>query len=257
MIFISDIHHGLSGLEELPKDKGPLVILGDLINWIDYRNGEGIAKDVFGEDNINMLIAYRKNHDYKKRKQLWQKIFEKDPEQKQRLIEEAIASQYNDVFNALQDHEVWIIPGNVDSVPIMEDLAGSNIRFVDSEVINYKDINFGFAGGGVPTPINARGELSEEDFNKKLKKLKGVDVICTHAPPLINELATDVITNQIEQGWSSLVDYIRLNQPRFSIFGDVHQPKATRWKIYDTYCINIGYNRETKDYLYFEELSYP
>ena len=52
MIFISDIHHGLSGLEELPKDKGPLVILGDLINWIDYRNGEGIAKDVFGEEGI-------------------------------------------------------------------------------------------------------------------------------------------------------------------------------------------------------------
>ena len=43
MIFISDVHHGLDSLENLPSDKGPLVILGDLINWIDYRNGDGIA----------------------------------------------------------------------------------------------------------------------------------------------------------------------------------------------------------------------
>ena len=43
MIFISDVHHGLDSLENLPSGKGPLVILGDLINWIDYRNGDGIA----------------------------------------------------------------------------------------------------------------------------------------------------------------------------------------------------------------------
>ena len=57
MIFISDIHHGLDSLNTLPKDKGPLVILGDLINWIDYRNGEGIAKDVFGEENVMLIFA--------------------------------------------------------------------------------------------------------------------------------------------------------------------------------------------------------
>ena len=52
MIFISDVHHGLDSLENLPLGKGPLVILGDLINWIDYRNGDGIAKDVFGEESV-------------------------------------------------------------------------------------------------------------------------------------------------------------------------------------------------------------
>ena len=60
MIFISDVHHGLSGLRELPTDKGPLVILGDLINWIDYRNGDGIAKEVFGLENVQKLINLRK-----------------------------------------------------------------------------------------------------------------------------------------------------------------------------------------------------
>ena len=50
MIFISDVHHGLDSLKLLPKSKEPVVILGDLINWIDYRNGDGIAKEVqFGQ----------------------------------------------------------------------------------------------------------------------------------------------------------------------------------------------------------------
>ena len=70
MIFISDIHHGLDSLNTLPKNKGPLIILGDLINWIDYRNGDGIAKDVFGEENVNELIQLRKKHDFSKRKNM-------------------------------------------------------------------------------------------------------------------------------------------------------------------------------------------
>ena len=66
MIFISDVHHGLDSLENLPSGKGPLVILGDLINWIDYRNGDGIAKDVFGEESVTKLVELRKKHDFRR-----------------------------------------------------------------------------------------------------------------------------------------------------------------------------------------------
>ncbi len=47
MIFISDVHYQIEYLNSLPENKGPIVILGDLINWIDYRDGQGIAMDVF------------------------------------------------------------------------------------------------------------------------------------------------------------------------------------------------------------------
>ncbi|GIS45480.1 MAG: hypothetical protein Ct9H90mP17_3230 [Actinomycetota bacterium] len=77
MIFISDIHHGLDSLSTLPKDKGPLVILGDLINWIDYRNGEGIAKDVFGEENVNELMNLEKNMIFLKEKKCGNNYFQK------------------------------------------------------------------------------------------------------------------------------------------------------------------------------------
>ena len=80
MIFISDIHHGLDSLSTLPKDKGPLVILGDLINWIDYRNGDGIAKEVFGLENVQKLINLRKEHRFEERKDLWKSLYSNDPE---------------------------------------------------------------------------------------------------------------------------------------------------------------------------------
>ncbi|MDC3033216.1 hypothetical protein OA181_00845 [Acidimicrobiaceae bacterium] len=85
MIFISDVHHGLDSLENLPSGKGPLVILGDLINWIDYRNGDGIAKDVFGEESVTKLVELRKKHDFTRRKELWNELFSKDRENKQKL----------------------------------------------------------------------------------------------------------------------------------------------------------------------------
>jgi len=254
LIFLSDIHHGLSGLDELPDSKGPIVILGDLINWIDYRDGSGIAKDVFGEEKITKLISYRKDHDFSSRKNLWKELFSSDPEAIQLEIEEKIFKQYKQVFGKLNQHEVWVIPGNVDSVSSMEKAAGDNVKFVDSKIIEYEGYKFGFAGGGVPTPINARGELSEDAFNKKLSRLKEVDIICTHAPPLVNELATDVITNRVEQGWVSLANFILENKPLYSLFGDVHQPKATRWIYGETYCINVGYNRATKKYIDFKKL---
>ena len=103
MIFISDIHHGLDSLDNLPRDKGPVVILGDLINWIDYRNGDGIAKDVFGEENVQELIELRKKHDFSKRKKMWEQLFSEDKKLKQQQIQDSIQRQYVEVFQASRD----------------------------------------------------------------------------------------------------------------------------------------------------------
>ena len=249
MLFISDVHHGLDSLKLLPKTKEPIVILGDLINWIDYRNGDGIARDVFGDESLNKLIQLRKDHNFDERKNLWQELFAKDPKKKQREIEDAIERQYKEVFEVLKDYEVWMIPGNVDSLKIFESVKTNNVSNVDGQVLEYKNHKFGFAGGGVPTPIKARGEISEEDFEDKLNKLVDVDIICTHAPPLIDHLIIDVITNKKEQGWESLKQYIVVNKPKLSLFGDVHQPRATKWMIGSTLCMNVGYFRANSHYL--------
>ena len=80
MIFISDVHHQLEFLKLLPKKNEPVVILGDLINWIDYRNGDGIAKEVFGLENVQKLINLRKEHRFEERKNLWKSLYSDNPE---------------------------------------------------------------------------------------------------------------------------------------------------------------------------------
>ena len=255
MIFISDVHHGLDSLENLPSGNGPLVILGDLINWIDYRNGDGIAKDVFGEESVTKLVELRKKHDFTRRKELWNELFSKDREVKQTKIEESIYRQYREVFDKIKNFEVFLIPGNVDCLKIVEETKTNNVTNFDGEILDYKGFKIGFAGGGVPTPINARGEIPEEEFKSKLENLGDIDIICSHAPPYVDELITDVITNKKEQGWISLKKFIQDKEPKFSIFGDVHQPKAYEWKIGLTKCINVGYFRSSSNYLDIETLS--
>ena len=65
----------------------------------------------------------------------------------------------------VKNYQVWVIPGNVDSLIYFESTKTKNVkrRWACSK---YKNKKIGFAGGGVPTPINARGEISEEDFQK-------------------------------------------------------------------------------------------
>ena len=249
MIFISDVHHQLEFLKLLPKKNEPVVILGDLINWIDYRNGDGIAKEVFGLENVQKLINLRKEHRFEERKDLWKSLYSNDPEVIMKNMRDAIENQYEEVFKILKKYHVWFIPGNVDDVEIMNSYTSSTVKNVDGLLIEHQGTKLGFAGGGVPTPINARGEISENEFSKKLNKLVQAEIICTHAPPYIDELMTDVVTNKIEQGWKSLLDFIKTNHPKFALFGDVHQPKASTWIVNNTKCINTGYFRATNQYL--------
>ena len=249
MIFISDVHYQLDHLNSLPKNKGPVVILGDLINWIDYRDGQGIAMDVFGKDNVEKLVNLRKEHRFDERKSLWKELYQNDPDEISKKMQNAILKQYEDVFGVLKNYEVWFIPGNVDDVKIMNSYTNNSIKNVDGLIVEYNNKKIGFAGGGVPTPINARGEIDEDTFSETLSTLRDSEIICTHAPPLVDELVTDVITNKIEQGWPALKEFIEKYQPQYSLFGDVHQPKASNWVIKSTKCINVGYFRATNQYL--------
>ena len=138
MIFISDVHHGLDSLENLPSGKGPLVILGDLINWIDYRNGDGIAKDVFGEESVTKLVELRKKHDFTRRKELWNELFSKDREAKQKKIEESIYRQYIEVFEKINNGS-GIFRSLIKDEDIKKDDKGFIANLRKNGILFYKD----------------------------------------------------------------------------------------------------------------------
>jgi Icc-related predicted phosphoesterase len=82
-------------------------------------------------------------------------------------------------------------------------------------------------------------------MNDILESLGPVDVLCTHVPPAVDPLRTDVVTGRSERGSQPILDYILAHQPSLHLFGDVHQPQASTWRIGRTVCRNVGYFRAT------------
>ena len=48
MIFVSDVHGAIEPLRRLVDRDEQIIILGDLANLTDYRNGEGAVAEVLG-----------------------------------------------------------------------------------------------------------------------------------------------------------------------------------------------------------------
>jgi Icc-related predicted phosphoesterase len=61
----------------------------------------------------------------------------------------------------------------------------------------------------------------------------------------VPELACDVIGGP-EKGSVAVLEYVRKEQPPFHYFGDIHQPRATTWRIGATISRNVGYFRATR-----------
>ena len=49
----------------------------------------------------------------------------------------------------------------------------------------------------------------------------------------------------MERGSEALLEAVRQTQPRYVLFGHVHQPLAARLRIGRTECINVGHFRAT------------
>ena len=84
-----------------------------------------------------------------------------------------------------------------------------------------------------------------EDFTAAVEALGPVDVLCSHAPPAVAELAYDVVSRRAEASSPALLAKVRRDRPRASVFGHVHQPLAARVRVGPTECVNVGHFRRT------------
>ena len=114
-------------------------------------------------------------------------------------------------------------------------------------------LRFGFVGG-IPLPKGMtpfRGGawhphvLTAEDYAAAVEQLGEVDVLCSHAPPGVPELAYDVVSRRSEAPSAALLARIRHDRPRAALFGHVHQPLAARCRVGRTECVNVGHFRQT------------
>jgi Icc-related predicted phosphoesterase len=222
-----------------------MLILGDLVNLTDYRTGEGAVADVLGQDFARETSAARAAGDYQRMRDLWSAKVGSEVEDFRARIGAAIDAQYRDVAAALEGGSGYVIHGNVDRPRSLQANLPAGFSYAHGEVVELEGVRFGFVGGGAPTPLQADGEISEEDMAALLAGLGRVDVLCTHVPAAVPALRTDVITGRAERGSEAVLEYLKRERPRLHLYGDVHQPQATTWRVGSTRCRNVGYFRAT------------
>ncbi len=246
MLALSDIHFALEPLRRVAATGETLLILGDLVNLTDYRTGEGAVAEVLGLDFSRASASARGQGDFQRMRSLWLERVGDQIDEIRLEIGKAIDAQYERVAEALDGGHGYVIHGNVDRPGSLQRSLPSGYEYLHGETREIEGVRFGFVGGGAATPLQAEGEVSEEMVERLLGDIGPVDILCTHVPPALGPLRTDVVTGRAERGSIPILRYLERHAPRLHLFGDVHQPQASTWRVGRTRCRNVGYFRATE-----------
>jgi Icc-related predicted phosphoesterase len=249
---VSDVHGNADALARAGDGADALVVLGDLIDFVDYHDhGRGILGSVFGAEKVGEFARLRRERPADLpafARALWGTLG--DPAT---VVEEAVREQYARLF-AVMTAPTYATPGNVDTPDLWPEFVGDGVHVLDGEVAEIGGLRFGFVGGALlPPGITARRPgvfrpylRTEDEFADGIARLSDVDVVCTHIPPDVPELTYDVVARRFEFGSPSLLDLIMKQQPRWAVFGHVHQPLAPRMRVAHTECANVGHFQRTE-----------
>jgi Icc-related predicted phosphoesterase len=236
---ISDVHGATSHLSAAGRDCDVLVVLGDLINVIDYRSMDGILVDVFGREPVEEAANLRARGRFAEARVALRQRAGDEPDARRRFVELA-GEQYSRVFDALPEGTI-VTYGNVDIPDLMREMTPPGITFVDGEEIELAGLRWGIVGGGVTTPLGIPSEVTEAEWESKLERLAGVDVVGTHVPPRIPWYCYDLVGKKFEPGSTALVGFVVRHQPRYSLFGHVHHPMVGQGMLGGTQLVNVGH----------------
>jgi Icc-related predicted phosphoesterase len=243
---VSDIHGSWENLPQAVPDGAALILLGDLINFIDYTSMTGILTEVFPLEEVEKVVVLRTSGRVEEAREVIRaRAVGREAEIKE-TIGERVRRQYAEVFGVLRD-PTYLILGNADNPEVARSFCAAMpfVRFVDGCVVEIDGERFGFAGGALPTPLDAAGEVTADAFRAKIEGLGHVDAICSHIPPAVPELCFDTRAGKSERGSEDLLAFIRDVQPKRAYFGHVHQPLLSTMHIGRTLCVNVGYFRAT------------
>ena len=240
---ISDLHGAADRLDAVARECDALVVLGDLINVLDYRTMDGILVEVFGREPVAHAAELRAQGRFDEARVAIRRRVDDGEEARARFVDLA-RQDYERVFAALPDHS-FVTFGNVDIPELMRSVVPDRVRFLDGEAVRLGQMTFGFVGGGVRTPLAIPGEVPDREYDAKFDRIGPVDVICTHMPPRIPWYTYDVVAKKFEPGSVGLIAYVQQHKPRYALFGHVHQPFLRRGGIGYTELVNVGHFQQT------------
>ncbi|EIE99685.1 metallophosphoesterase family protein [Saccharomonospora glauca] len=249
---VSDVHGNHEALARAGEGADALIVLGDLLDFIDYHDhGGGIFGRLFGVENVSTFARLRREGTAAEMnafvKSLWASL--DDPAA---AVDEAVREQYARIFPAMTA-PTYAIPGNVDAPALWSEFTGDGLHLVDGRVVEIGGLRFGFVGGSLlPDGVVPKRSgvwrphlVSREEFDSRVAALGEVDVMCSHIPPALPELTYDVVSRRLETGSRALLDLVRSQQPRWALFGHVHQPLSRRLRVGLTECRNVGHFQRT------------
>lgn len=249
---VSDVHGNAEALRRAGDGADALLVLGDLVDFVDYHDpnggilGRALGPAVsarFGRlrsaGRPGELVAYVREQ--------WDRLPDAAA-----VVEDAVREQYAELFAALTA-PTWAIPGNVDLPRLWPEFARPGLRLPDGRVEDVCGVRVGFVGGAPLPPGREplRGGpwyphvLRAEEHAAAVHALGPLDLLCSHVPPAVPELAYDVVARRSESASPALLDVVRRDRPRAALFGHVHQPLAARVRIGRTECVNVGHFQRT------------
>lgn len=246
----SDVHGAARALASAADGADAFVCMGDLILFLDYdRPGRGIFADLFGEEHARRYIELRTANRFDEARALsaeaWAALGVRDADEKWSLMQSMVKAQYAELFDVMPS-PAYLTFGNVDIPGLWPDYLRDGHRVLDAQVAEVDGMRWGFVGGGLVSPMRTPYEITPEEFAGKVAALGPVDVLFTHIPPAVPELVYDVAARRFEVGSEALLAYVREYQPRYHLFGHIHQPLVARRRIGRTECVNVGHFHSTE-----------
>jgi len=235
---IADVHGDLRTVRDEAASCDVLLLLGDLINVIDYENAGGILGDVYGSDAVREWSTLRAEGKFDESREVLRKASE-GREQELRALFFSKIDEETKAFCGDVPENVVVTYGNVDVPDLIRQYLPQGVRFVDAEVLELDGLRFGFVGGGLPK-VGIPGEVALDKYAEKVDALGPVDVLCAHVPPAIDDLTYDTVADFNEPGSSALLEYLKEHEPSFMYYGHVHQPREASRQVGSTLAVNVG-----------------
>ncbi|WP_214407259.1 metallophosphoesterase family protein [Pseudonocardia lacus] len=250
---VSDVHGAADALARAGDGADALVVLGDLIEFIDYADpSAGIVGRVLGPEVSARFALLRRSGGRDEllayAREAWAALPDADA-----VVDEALREQYDRMFAAMTA-PTWAIPGNVDAARLWPEYRRPGLCQPDGQVVEIEGLRFGFVGGAPLAPGQRPRNIPEawtpylrprSEYDAAVAALGPVDVLCSHVPPAVPELAYDVVTRRPETSSVALRAIVERDRPRAALFGHIHQPLAPRVRMDRTECVNVGHFRRT------------
>src|ERR1700754_484995 len=132
---VSDVHGAADALARAGDGADALIVLGDLIDYVDYRDpaggilGRALGPEVSAEfarlrtsGTRDELIGFIRS--------AWARV-----DDAAAVVEDAVREQYDRLFAAVST-PTYAIPGNVDMPRLWADYARPGLSFPDGEVVD-------------------------------------------------------------------------------------------------------------------------